>query len=209
MGKINRATAVRAYTAAERSKTHEQPDGPYATMLCKAAAENIIAGLGLEPSNRTFADHWLSLWDGDGLPPRERFSPAKLKSYLPGILLFNVVPDRGVTVRLAGTGYRYVMQKDPTGTDWIAAAPENHRAARLNAFSSIARGAVLVAHRRVAMLDGGDFISEEILLPFAPEANGMSTVLCRVNFGENQFLRVRSLPQVTGNTLDVKLVPFA
>jgi hypothetical protein len=174
----------------------------------KPAVERILAELNLESSNRAIADHWLSLWEGDALPLRGKFNPAKLKSCLPGILLFDVVPDRSVTVRLAGTGFRFVLRKDPTGADWIAAAPENHRAARLSAFSTIARGAVLVAHRRVAMLHGDDFISEEIILPFAPEANGVTTLLCRVNFSETHFRRIKSIPQVTGDPLDVKIVPF-
>lgn len=178
-------------------------------MPSKAAVEKIITGLELEQSNRVLADHWLSLWDGDALPPRAKFSPAKLKSFLPGMLLFDVVPDRGVTVRLAGTGYRTVLEKDPTGSDWIAAAPESHRATRLKVFSIVARGGVLVAHRRIAMLSGSDYISEEILLPFAPDANGVVTILARVNFGESQFRNIRSIPQVTGDPLDVKLVPFA
>jgi len=174
----------------------------------KATVEGIVAGLGLEASNRMLADHWLSLWENDAPPPRKNFSPGKLKSFLPGILLFDVVPDTSVTVRLAGTGYRYVLQKDPTGTDWIAAAPESHRANRLQAFSAIARGAILVAHRRVAMLHDDDFTSEEVILPFAPDTSGVVTLLCRVNFAEGQFHRIRSIPQVTGDPLDVKVVPF-
>jgi hypothetical protein len=174
----------------------------------KAAVEKVIAGLNLEESNRLFAAHWLSLWDGDALPPSARFSPAKLKAFLPGLLKFEVVPDTRVIVRLAGTGYSYVLKKDPTGSDWIAAAPEHHRATRLKVFSTIARGAVLVAHRRIAMLHGEEFISEEIFLPFAPEANGAAAVLGRVNFGPGEFRRVRSVEQVTGDPLDHVLVPF-
>jgi len=174
----------------------------------KVAVEEIIDGLKLEESNRVFAAHWLSLWEDDALPPGARFSPAKLKAFLPGLLKFDVVPDARVTVRLAGTGYSTLLQKDPTGSDWIAAAPEDHRATRLKIFSTIARGAVLVAHRRVAMLDGQDIVTEEVLLPFAPDANGATAVLGRVNFTHDHFRRVRSLAQVTGDPLDHTLVPF-
>ncbi|HEY4112767.1 MAG TPA: PAS domain-containing protein [Rhizomicrobium sp.] len=173
-----------------------------------AAVREIIGGLDLEESNRQFAEHWLSLWEGDELPPSSRFNPAQLKAFLPGILKFEVVPDARVTVRLAGTGYRFVLQKDPTGADWIEAAPQSHRAQRLRIFSTVARGAVLVAHRRIAMLGGDDFISEEVLLPFAPDATGAVAVLARVNFKADQFARIRSMVQVTGDPLDHKLVPF-
>lgn len=116
----------------------------------KAAVEKVIAGLNLEESNRLFAAHWLSLWDGDALPPSARFSPAKLKAFLPGLLKFEVVPDTRVIVRLAGTGYSYVLKKDPTGSDWIAAAPEHHRATRLKVFSTIARGAMMLRRTGVS-----------------------------------------------------------
>lgn len=174
----------------------------------KAAVEEIIDGLKLEESNRVFAAHWLSLWQGDALPPGTRFSPAKLKAFLPGLLKFDVVPDRRVIVRLAGTGYSSLLQKDPTGSDWIAAAPEDHRATRLKVFSAVARGAVLVAHRRIAMLHGDEFISEEIFVPFAPDDGGAVTVLGRVNFTPGQFMRVRSVAQVTGDPIDHTLVAF-
>ena len=174
----------------------------------RRAVERIIAGLNLEESNRVLAEHWLSLWDGDALPPRAKFNPARLKSYLPSVLMFDVVPDRSVKVRLAGTGYRYVLDRDPTGEDWIDAAPEKQRATRLRSFSAIARGAVLVAHRRVAMLHDGEHISEEILLPFAPDAGGTVTVLGRVNFKAEEFRHIKSMPQILGDPLDVILVPF-
>jgi hypothetical protein len=174
----------------------------------KTVVEDIVAGLGLEAANRAFADYWLSLWEGDALPRRAAFSPARMKPFLPSILIFDVVPDEGVTVKLAGTGYRYVLQTDPTGKDWLEAAPESHRATRLRAFSAVARGAILVAHRRVAMLGGGEHVSEEILLPFAEEQGGHIPVLAHVNFRPDQFSRIKSVAQVTGDALDVKLVPL-
>ena len=149
-------------------------------MPSKRAVENIIAGLDLEQSNRTLADHWLSLWEGDALPPRAKLNPAKLKSFLPGMLLFDVVPDRSITVRLAGTGYRYALQNDPTGTDWIAAAPESHRANRLKAFSTIARGA-------------GQSITKETSLNtplIAPIAAGATVGQYTVRVGDEVVARV-------------------
>ena len=174
----------------------------------KAAVADIIAGLNLEESNRVFAAHWLSLWDGDMLPSSRKFNPSGLKTFLPGLLKFEVVPDRRVTVRLAGTGYAYVFKTDPTGSDWIEAAPVTHRANRLKVFSAIARGAILVAHRRVGMLSSEDFVSEEVFVPFAPDPGGAVPVLGRVNFTPSQFVRIRSIAQVTGDPLDHALVPF-
>lgn len=174
----------------------------------RAAAFKIVAGLALEESNRHFVEHWLSLWDGGALPPQGAFHPAKLKAYLPGILKFEVVPDARVTVRLTGTGYRHVFKTDPTGSDWIAAAPESHRATRLAVFSSIARGAILAAHRRVALLNGEYTVSEEVFVPFAPDEKGAVAVLGRVNFTPGQFLRMKPVDRVMGDLLDHRLVPF-
>jgi hypothetical protein len=59
------------------------------------------------------------------------------------------------------------------------------------------------------MLDGEVFVSEEILLPFASEPSGTVPILARVNFTESQFMRIKSIPQVTGNPLDHKLISLA
>ncbi len=174
----------------------------------KRAAEDAVAQLELEASNAGLAAHWLSLWPGDGLPPRAALRPAALKPYLSSILLFDVVPDESVTVRLAGTGYRHILGAELTGQDWLAAAPQSHRATRLTLFSTIARGAIGSAHRRIAMTMGDDYRSEEILLPFAREASGAHPVLVHVNFKPQQFLQIRSMTQVTGDPLDWTMLPL-
>lgn len=177
--------------------------------LSKSVAEAAIAGLDLETSNAALAAHWLALWQGDALPARAAFNPSRLKPFLSSLMLFDVVPDVGITVRLAGTGYRHILGAELTGKDWIAEAPESHRAMRLKLFSQIARGAVLAAHRRIAMTVGEDYRSEEILLPFAREASGAHPVLAHVNFKPEQFLKIKSMAQVTGDPLDWKMLPLA
>ena len=174
----------------------------------RVGVEDLVSRLALEERNREFVNHWISLWKGNTLPPWANFSPAKMKPFLSNILLFEVVPDHRVTVRLAGTGYRYILKTDPTGKDWIDAAPESHRATRLKTFSAVARGAILIAHRRIAMLSGVDHISEEVLLPFALEPSGYVPVLVHVNFRPEQFAKVKSIAQVTGDPLDYELIPL-
>ena len=175
----------------------------------KDLAAGMIAALTLEPENRALAEHWLSLWPGDALPPRGAFHPAQMKRYLPSIILFNVVPDAGVTVRLAGTRYNHILGTELTGKDWLAAASEQHRATRLNLFSAIARGAVAMDHRLLAMSAGDDIVVEEILLPFAAEANGVCPVLVHVNLKATQYLKIKSIKQVLSDPLDFKVVPLA
>ena len=37
----------------------------------------------------------------------------------------------------AGTGYRYVLDRDPTRSDWIQSAPAEHRETRPKVFSAV------------------------------------------------------------------------
>ena len=175
----------------------------------RRAAAEAVASLNLEETNRVLCEHWLSLWPGDALPPRAAFQPVQLKPYLPSILLFNVVPDISVTVRLAGTRYNHILGAELTGTDWLAAAAPHHRETRRKLFATIARGAVAMSHRLLAMSVGSDIVVEEILLPFAAEANGVCPVLVHVNLHASQYLKIKSIRQVLGDPLDFKLVPLA
>ena len=179
------------------------------SQFSRAVVQRRVAELCLDTSNQVLVDHWFSLWSGDALPTREQFSPARIKPFLPSMLIFEVVPDESITVRLAGTGYRFILDRDPTGSDWIAAAPASHRKIRLRMFSTVARGGFLVAHRRIAMLATEDYISEEILFPLAQRANGSVPIVAHVNFTQDQIARVRSIAQVNGDPIDHQLITFA
>ena len=179
------------------------------TGFCRRAAAQTIAGLKLEDANRALAEHWLSLWPGDGLPPRAALNPAKLKSHLPNIVLFNVVPETRVQVRLAGTHVEKIMGATLAGADWIALAGPARAAIRLAMFSVLARGAMLVDHRHAAMAVGGPAVLEEIILPFAPDADGMSLVLAHVNLSAEQYLKIARIKNVLSEPLDHQVVPFA
>jgi hypothetical protein len=143
------------------------------------------------------------------LPSRAALGPVRLKPYLPNILLFSVVPDVSVHVRLAGTHFTYILGADLAGTDWIAAAGPARAAARLAMFSTIARGAMLVDHRTIAMAEGEPAIVEEILLPFAPDTDGVSQVLVHVNLSATQYLKVARVRNALGEPLDHRVVSLA
>ena len=172
----------------------------------RALAVAALARLDLEPHNRALAELWLSLWSGDGLPPRSAISPSRLKPYLSGLILFDVVPDTSVTIRLAGTRYRHVLGAELTGKDWLALSPPDYRPKRLAIFSAVARGTMVVAHRRVQMTMGEDYISQEILLPFAAVPGATPAVLAHVNFQPMQFLEIKSLAQVTADPMDFEMI---
>jgi hypothetical protein len=135
----------------------------------KQAAMKAVAEAKLAPANSAVADHWFSLWNGDALPSRGQLKPADLKALLPDLLLFDVVPEKSVTVRLAGTNISKALGFELTGRDWLATAAPEHRDARLALFTAVARGAIGYGYRRVTMNYGGDTCSEELLLPFAAD----------------------------------------
>ena len=172
----------------------------------KDATTRMIAELGLEDANRALADHWLALWRGETLPPRAALSPAKLKPFLPNMLMLDVVPEARVTVRLAGTAVTAALGIELTGQDWIAVAPQSYRPERLRILSKIARGAIGTGHRRIPMALADDYICEEILLPFAPEPSGAHPVLVHVNWKPEYMLRIESPGQAMGSPLDFRVV---
>lgn len=179
------------------------------TGFCRRTAAETLAGLNLEDANQALADYWLSIWPGDRLPPRSALNPARMKAFLPNIVLFNVVPDVSVRVRLSGTHIDQILGGGLAGADWIAAAGPERAAIRLARFGDIARGAVLVDHRHAMMALGDPAVLEEILLPFAPDADGVSAVIAHVNLTAEQYVKVARVRNVLSEPLDHKVVTLA
>ena len=179
------------------------------TGLSRRVAAESLAALTLEDANRALVEHWLSLWQGDALPPRAALNPARMKAYLPNMMLFNVVPDVSVHVRLAGTHFTHILGADLTGVDWIAAAGPERAAKRLAMFGVLARGAMLIDHRHATMAVGEPAVLEEIILPFAADAEGASPVLAHVNLSGVQYLKIARVKNVLSEPLDHQVVSFA
>jgi hypothetical protein len=174
----------------------------------KAQARQLISSLSLRPANAAIAELWLSLWDGDALPKKSAVTPAQLKKFLPNLLLFDVVPETSVTVRLAGTFFTRILGMELTGLDWIEAAPADYRAERLSSFTEIALGALYRGSRDVEMTFGPNVKCQEILLPLAPDSEGAAyTVLCHIDCPRtDRTNRVKPHARVLGGPLDVALV---
>jgi len=176
------------------------------TSFSKREAERALAELDMTAANRALCDHWLSLWPGDALPPRAAIAPARLKPYLPNIMLMDTVPDRSVTIRLAGTRIVSSLKTELTGQDWVALAPKSYRAKRLRNYSAVARGAVVVGHRRVPLTFEQYNVCEEILLPFAPDQNGIYPVLVHLDWKPLAYTEVESVPDALGAPTDTKII---
>jgi len=172
----------------------------------KNASQTAVAELRLEPANAELVRYWFELWPGANLPDRAAFQPAKFKSILPNIVLFSVVPDEGVTVRLAGTRFNQLMGEEMTGKDWLAEGSPDRRAQRFANFCAIARGAVMLGHRRLVAEDGDDVISQEIVLPFAAGADGVHPVLGHSHLSRDDFLRVKKPQRGSGDGQDYQLL---
>jgi PAS domain len=175
------------------------------TSFSKRDAERLVAGLILRPASRTLVEYWLSLWAGDALPRRETLRPARMKRYLPNVLLFDVVPEKSVTVRLAGTQIVHAIKTELTGRDWVAMAPPSYRAERLRVFTALARGAIGVGHRRIPTTFNQHYNSEEVLLPFAPEAGGVSPVMCHLDGDADRHAEVYPVSEAIGKPLNFGL----
>jgi hypothetical protein len=171
----------------------------------KAHAAHAIASLDLAPTNRAIAEHWLSLWKGDRLPPRSALSPARIKPFLPCLILFEVRPMQSVSVKLTGTLYTRMLGTELTGADWIAIAPPEFRDERMKSFADIAEGGVYVAHRESEMEYGPKVKSQELLLPFMPDTEGGAhIVLCHLDWAEHDITnRVKVGPNTHGKPFDI------
>lgn len=131
-------------------------------------AYHILSDRKLSPRSKRIADYWLSLWDGDDLPPRQAISPAAIKDLLPALIFFEVVPAHSVRVRMAGTDFGQLLKFELTGRDWLAVTPQHDRAERLAVFSAVAEGAIAVNRWTFPHYWLGETVCEKLLLPLKP-----------------------------------------
>jgi hypothetical protein len=110
--------------------------------LEKNDLRRILAKVDFSERCQQLADYWLSLWRDNALPARDTIDPARIKGLLPGVIIFEVVPDRSVKIGLAGTDFRTALKVELSGADWLARTPPKDRAERLRVFSAVARGAI-------------------------------------------------------------------
>ena len=137
---------------------------------------------------KPLVDYWLSLWQGDALPPRSAFSPKAVTKTLPAIALFDVVPDASVRPRLFGSGLVQGLGRDPKGEDWIALTKPEDRAVRLQRWSDVARGAIGRGLRPGYRESGAKHLSEELMLPFAaPEDASAYQVMYHISWKQTVY----------------------
>jgi len=129
------------------------------------------------------ASYWLSLWDGDTPPSRKAIAPADIKPLLPGVIFFQFNPDRSVSVRMAGTDFCTLLNRELTGTDWLSVTPHGDRDMRLHVFSRIAQGAIGFNRWRFPRRLFGTVACEKLLLPLCAD-DGEPAILGFVDWSE-------------------------
>jgi hypothetical protein len=110
--------------------------------LEKNDLRRILAQVDFSERCQQLADYWLSLCRDNAFPSRDKIDPSRIKPLLPGIIIFEVVPDASVRVGLCGTDFRAALKVELSGADWLARTPAKNRAERLKVFSQVARGAI-------------------------------------------------------------------
>ena len=145
--------------------------------ITKDTAESAIEKLSLGEKNTAFVGYWLSLWRGDELPRFETFDMARLPALAPMMVLFDVVPERSVIVRSAGSEVCRAVGRQLAGLDWIAYAAARNQKLRMQNMSEVANGSVLLARRPFSLATGTPRANEELVLPFAPNADGVTPVV--------------------------------
>jgi hypothetical protein len=175
--------------------------------ITKAAAEDAIERFSLGAANRLLAGHWLSLWQGDDLPHYEQFNLAGFGPFIPNMLLFDVLPERRVTVRKAGSDVCTVLHRNLEGVDWVTLASLRYRNMFMRNFAAVAGGAAMRGRRILTMTDGSSRIDEELVLPFAPRADGICPVLGYVDWKMDRHLTLTSISEIP-NVAGDKILPF-
>jgi PAS domain len=176
----------------------------------RAFAAASLRGQPWSACNRKLAEYWLTLWDGDALPARTRFSPGAVRELLPGIMIMEIAPNRRIAVRLAGTAINAAFGVDITGKDLLALSPSESRDGRLARNSLVAAGAASLCLRYAKSRLGETVASQEIQLPFRDfTADGARLVLFHTSWRpEHAEPGVPDVSRMLDAPTDWRLIPL-
>lgn len=173
----------------------------------KDAAEQAIETLSLGEKNRAFVGYWLSLWQGDALPERERFDLMQLKALAPGMMMFDVLPQNRVAVAQAGIDVCRAVGEPLDGIDWVARSVIRNRGVRMRNFSGVAEGSLLVCRRTFRLTTGRLCANEELILPFATRPDGTTPVMAYTDW-KIDISAIRSIAEISQAAPHHKVLPL-
>ena len=174
--------------------------------IAKAAAEAALEKLDLSATNRAFAGHWLSRWRGDELPRLEDSDPGMIRELAPNLMVFDALPGQRVTVRRAGRDICTIVGAELTGIDWILWARLRNRKLRLRNFDAIADGAIMFTRRRLTMASGPATFNQELVVPFAVDANGLQPIVAHTDWRIDRSRRANGIAEIESLAHDNRLL---
>ncbi len=89
--------------------------------------------------NQAFYDYWLSLPREGILPHRRNFLPEAVPSLLPNMMIYELVSDDFIKIRLLGTSVEDRFGQNSTGTNYLDLVEYNRRPKASQAFWSQAK----------------------------------------------------------------------
>lgn len=84
--------------------------------------------------NQAFYDYWLSLPREGILPHRRNFLPEAVPSLLPNMMIYELVSDDFIKIRLLGTSVEDRYGQNSTGTNYLDLVEYNRRPKASQAF---------------------------------------------------------------------------
>jgi len=128
-------------------------------------AVSAIESLGLSELNLRFACYWLSLWQGEQPPTRDRFAPSDVRELLPGVALVEIRSNLDPICRLSGTAIDVAVGRPITGANLLEFVSGEDKAVRQNRLATIVKGSVSLSRTSYEQAGVAKLI-ETVQLPF-------------------------------------------
>lgn len=129
-------------------------------------AVNAIAALDLNGANKRLAAYWLSRWQGDKPPSRERFDMKQVWEFSPALMILAIRKDEIMRCVSAGAFTKLALGYDLVGEDVLSLTSAAEREERLAFCWQIVLGAVTVFYRAYESAGHAKGLAQGTSLPF-------------------------------------------
>jgi hypothetical protein len=169
---------------------------------------SLLAPDGLSPQNRRVFDYWQSLRQGDDLPHRADFNPARIGPALSRLCLLDAKGGERLACRLAGSAVGQGLGIEISGKDHTVFTPPYQRRRRLDCYRAILAGHAMRNARSAIMTTGRRIDWQELILPFGDvQADGSQQVLVAADFGRLEYHEhVASIADALGEPATAQMV---